>query len=109
MIGGWTRPNPRWLAACVLALVGGCAAPKTSDSDLVFLTPTEADEALRGGRTLLGGRKSAAMVDPRGNPNGYRVERLETERRSDGISRLAKECLHRFRHFAELIRIMKNE
>lgn len=47
-----------------LALIGGCST-KTSDRHLVFLDASEAMDAVRGQRRMLGGSTTGVWVDPR--------------------------------------------
>jgi 3-mercaptopyruvate sulfurtransferase SseA len=49
------------------ALLAGCGPPKTSDRNLVFIDPPDAEQLMRGERRLfgLGSETRAVWVDPR--------------------------------------------
>ena len=53
------------LTAAVLLATTGCREVKTSDRSLVDVTVTDAQSLLAGRDQLLGGTKTAALIDPR--------------------------------------------
>lgn len=57
----------RSVVVIVLAAVAGCGAPKTSQRSMVFVDPPQAQDVMnsRKGILGLGGKKTAAWVDPR--------------------------------------------
>ena len=64
-----TRNVIVWLLIGFAGIAAGCRGPsKTSDKDIVWVDPAEAEELSHGEKGLLGKRSPAAFVDCRNEP-----------------------------------------